>query len=160
PQAPAPLPGPRAAAATFPPAGNLAQVMRGILFPSSNLIFNVQGHDPGEQQVGGAPESKGAFSWVDWGAGIYPGWQLVDNAAIALAEAAPLVLLPGRRCENGKPVPVNDPEWIKFTMELVDAGNAAYKASQSRSQDAVTDVGNTIADACLHCHEVYRDKPL
>jgi mono/diheme cytochrome c family protein len=35
-------------APSFPAAGNLAQVMRGILFPSSNLIFNVQTHDPNE----------------------------------------------------------------------------------------------------------------
>ena len=38
--------GRRGGAPCFPPAGNMAQVMRGILFPSSNLIFNVQGHDP------------------------------------------------------------------------------------------------------------------
>ena len=36
-------------ASAFPPFGNLAQVMRGILFPSSNLIFNVQNQDPGQK---------------------------------------------------------------------------------------------------------------
>src|SRR5438034_5360041 len=30
------------------------------------------------------------------------------RSAVALAESAPLMLTPGRRCENGKPVPVND----------------------------------------------------
>ena len=44
-------------------------------------------------------------------------------------------------------------------MELIEAGKAAYKASQSRNQEAVSDVSNQLADACLHCHEVYRDKP-
>ena len=34
-------------APAFPPFGNLAQVMRGILFPSSNVIFDVQTRDPG-----------------------------------------------------------------------------------------------------------------
>lgn len=146
--------------APFPPVGNLGQVMKGIFFPSSNLIFNVQGQDPGEPKTG-TPYEPGSrsFSWVDWGAGIYSGWELVDYAAISLAEAAPLLLTPGRRCENGRPVPVDRPDWIKFTDELVDAGKAAYKASQSRNQEAVSDVSNQIADACLHCHEVYRDKP-
>ena len=29
------------------PAGSLAQIMRGVYFPSSNLIYDVQQHDPG-----------------------------------------------------------------------------------------------------------------
>ena len=147
--------------AAFALSGNLGQVMKGILFPSSNLIFNVQAQDPGVHKVGAAyqPPAAGGFSWVDWGAGIYSGWELVDNAAIALAESAPLLLTPGRRCENGKPVPVGRSDWIKFTQELVDAGRAAYKASQTRNQEAVSTVTELVADACLHCHEVYRDKP-
>jgi hypothetical protein len=68
------------------------------------------------------------------------------------------MLTPGRRCENGKPVPVNDPDWIKFTNELAEAGRTAYKASQTRNQETVSDVSNVIADACLHCHQVYRDR--
>ena len=98
--------------ATLPP-GNMAQVMRGILFPSSNLLFNVQNQDPGEQKVGWSPGGPTAFSWVDWGAGIYSGWELVDYAAIALAESTPLLLTPGRRCENGKPVPVERADWVR-----------------------------------------------
>jgi len=153
-------PAARAAAAagpTFVPAGNLAQVMRGIMFPSSNLIFNVQNQDPGAQKVGWEP-GQTAFSWADWGAGIYSGWEMVDYAAIALADAAPLILTP-RRCENGKPAPVDRPDWIKFTQGVADAGRAAYKASQSRNRDAVIEATNQLADACLACHEVYRDKP-
>ncbi len=140
------------------PLGNLAQVMRGILFSSSNLIFNVQSFDPATKSSGWTPTTP-AFSWVDWGAGLYSGWELVDYAAIALAESAPLMLTPGRRCENGKPVPTDRPDWLKFTRELADAGAAVYKASQSRNREAVIEVTNQLADSCLHCHEVYRDKP-
>lgn len=141
------------------PPGNMAQVMRGILFPSSNLLFNVQNQDPGEQKPGWSPGGPTAFSWVDWGAGIYSGWELVDYAAIALAESTPLLLLPGRRCENGKPVPVERADWIQYTAGLAEAGKAAYRASQSRNRDAVIEVTNQIADACLQCHDAYRDKP-
>jgi hypothetical protein len=146
-------------APAFPPAGNMAQLMRGILFPSSNLIFNVQTHNPDEVKAAanGTP-NDGGFSWVDWGAGIYKPWELVDYAAVALAESAPLMLTPGRRCENGKPVPVDQPDWIKFTEELAAAGRAAYKASQTRNQEVVSDATNDLADSCLHCHEVYRDR--
>src|SRR5262245_29377783 len=87
----------------FPAAGNLAQVMRGILFPSSNLIFNVQTYNPDDIKPAPTTPGSGGFSWVDWGAGIYKPWELVDYAAIAIAETAPLMLTTGSRCENGKP---------------------------------------------------------
>ena len=142
-----------------PPVGNLAEVMRGIMFPSSNLLFNVQGNDPGAEQAAYQAQDRANFSWVDWGAGIYSGWQIVDYAAIALAEAATLFLTPGRFCENGQPVPVDRPDWIQYTAEMVEAGKAAYRASQTRDQAAVSEVTNVIAEACYNCHEVYRDKP-
>jgi mono/diheme cytochrome c family protein len=140
------------------PPGNMAQLMRGILFPSSNLLFQVQSYDPGEQKAGYQPGTA-SFSWVDWGAGVYSGWELVDYAAIAIAESAPLLLMPDRRCENGKPVPVDRADWVQYTQQLAEAGRTAYRASQTRNREAVAEVTNQIADACLSCHEVYRDKP-
>ena len=149
------------ATAVPPPSANLAQLMRGIFFPSSNLIFNVQGHDPGEKKDDKPydPSINDNFSWTSWGAGIYTPWEVVDYAGLAIADAAPLLLVPGRRCENGRAVPVDNDDWNRFTLELIEAGKAAYKASQTRNQETVSDVSNQIADACLHCHEVYRDKP-
>jgi mono/diheme cytochrome c family protein len=146
---------------TYPPTANLAQLMRGIFFPSSNLIFEVQGHDPGEKKDGKPyePSANDNFSWAQWGAGIYSPWEIVDYAALSIADAAPLMLVPGRRCENGRAVPSDRDDWKKFTQELLDAGKAAYKASQSRSQEAVSEVSNQLADACLQCHQRYRDKP-
>jgi mono/diheme cytochrome c family protein len=145
-------------APVFPAVGNLAQMMRGILFPSSNIVFNVQGQDPGGPRATYTPGSA-TFSWVDWGAGIYSGWELVDFAAISVAEAAPLLLTPGRRCENGRPVPVERADWIQFTKELVEAGRASYRASQTRSQEAVSASTDRLAEACASCHAIYRDKP-
>ena len=156
PQAIAP---PASQAPAFPPLGNLNQVMRGILFPSSNIIFNVQTNDPGAPaKPGQAGAGAKPFSWTDWGAGIYTGWQVVDFAAVAIAESAPLMLTPGRRCENGRPVPVDRPDWIKFSLALAEAGRVAYRASQTRNQEAVSDATNQLADACFQCHSVYRDK--
>jgi mono/diheme cytochrome c family protein len=146
------------AAPAFPPAGNMAQLMRGVLFPSANMIFNVQRYDPATPPKANTQSKDAGFSWVDWGAGVYTGWEIVDYAAVALGETAPLMLTPGRRCENGKPVPVNDPEWIKFSTELYETSKAVYAASQTRSQEKVSDITERLADMCLHCHQVYRDK--
>lgn len=150
-----------AQAPIFPPYGNLAAVMRAIMFPSSNMIFHVQTNDPGAPPPAKEPGAKAdaGFSWVDWGAGIYTGWDLVDYAAIAIAESAPLMLAPGRRCENGKLVPVDRPDWIKYSLEMAEAGRAAYRASQSRNQEAVSDSTNQLSDSCLNCHRAFRDIP-
>jgi cytochrome c553 len=144
--------------AAFPPAGNLDQLMRGIMFPNSNIIFTVQTHDPAEKKKVGDEASAGGFNWTMWGSDLYSGWELVDYAGIALAESAPLMLTPGRRCENGKPVPVDDPDWIRYTKEMAEVGRAAYRASQTRNQEKVSDISSDVADACLHCHQVFRDK--
>ena len=37
------------------PAGDLAEVMRGILFPNANLLFDAQMNDPGAPQATGYP---------------------------------------------------------------------------------------------------------
>jgi mono/diheme cytochrome c family protein len=141
----------------LPPSGTVAQVMRGILFPSSNIIFTTQSIDPGaKKQI--ADSSTGGFDWLTWGGSVYPGWDVVDYAAISLAESAKLMLTPGRRCENGRLVPVNDPDWIKFTLELEAAGKAAYKASQTRKQETISDSTNQLNDSCMNCHRVYRGR--
>ena len=147
----------RAAAATlsFPAVGTLNQVMRGILFPSSNVLFDVQTQNPGEAEKAGA-KSAAATTSVRYG-NVYGPWITVDVAAISIAESAPLLMTPGRRCENGKPVPVDRADWQMYVQGLVEAGRVAYKASQSRSQDAVSEATNQIADSCANCHRVYRD---
>ena len=143
--------------ASFPATGTVNQVMRGILFPSSNVLFDVQTADPGTQGKGGArPEA--AATTVRYG-NVYEPWQIVDAAAIAIAESGPILMAPGRRCENGKPAPVDRADWQGYVRGLVDAGRAAYKASQTRDQATVAEVTNVISDACANCHRVYRDVP-
>jgi hypothetical protein len=91
-------------------------------------------------------------------ASVYGGWQLVENNALAIAETANLLMIPGRMCENGRPVPLDREDFRKFAAGLADAGKAAYKAAQSKNLDAMVDVSGTVSDACAACHEVYRDK--
>jgi mono/diheme cytochrome c family protein len=142
----------------YPPLGNMAQLMRGIFFPNSNLIFTVQTRDPGAPAPPASTNSQNAgFSFVDWGAGIYGGWQLVDNAALALADASPLMLAPGIRCENGRLAPVTEPEWIKFTEQLIAVAQRTYRLSQTRNQEAVAEATGDLSDACAACHQVYRE---
>ena len=68
---------------------------------------------------------------------MYPGWLAVDQAAVAITETAPLLLTPGRRCQNGKPVPVDRADWKQYVAALADVGRLAHRASQARNFDAL-----------------------
>jgi hypothetical protein len=145
-------------APSFPVTGTLNQVMRGILFPSSNVLFDVQTKDPGAGSKGGVARGDAATTSTRYG-DVYAPWMVVDAAAISIAEIGPVLMQPGRRCENGKPVPVDRADWKQYVQGVVEAGRAAYRASQTRSQDVVSDATNVISDACANCHRVYRDVP-
>ena len=141
------------AVSSFAVAGNLAQLMRGVTFPNANILFNVQVKDPAKDK----PAMPIPFDYVQWGSTVYYGWQVVDQAALALVETAPLFLLPGRRCENGKPVPVDRADWKQYTAALMDVGREVYKAAQTRNVDAVVKVADRLNESCANCHKVYRD---
>lgn len=149
-----PAPVAEAAPAFAPQAhSNLAQMMRGIPFTFANIVFDAQSEDPGKPSVpadvgGGATET---FK------NVYGGWQQVENSALALAEAATLVMVPGRLCENGKPVPVHEATYQKAAAGLASAGRAAYEAARSKNMDKMVEVSETVSVACSNCHEPYRD---
>jgi hypothetical protein len=147
---------PTADQAPTEPYSNLAQMMRGIPFPNSNIIFDTQTIDPAAQDLVGAHDTAdGATALFQ---SVYGGWEAVENAALAVAETANLMLVPGRVCENGRPVPVDNEDFRRWSQELGEAGMEAYRAAQSRDQDEMIFVSGTITEACSNCHEVYRDK--
>jgi len=135
------------------PYANLAQVMRGIPFTFSNIVFDAQAKDPGAPR----PAAEVTTGATETFKNVYGGWQEVENSALALAEASNLLMIPGRLCENGKPVPVEEERYRKAAAGLAAAGRAAYKAAQSKNMDAIVEVSETVSMACSNCHEPYRD---
>ena len=153
---PAPAPAPAPAAPAAQPYASLALVMRGIPFPNSNIIFDTQSLDPGAEKK--PEDTAGAGASAQYNS-VYGGWQAVENAALALQETANLIMIPGRLCENGRPVPLDREDYRKFAAGLAEAGKVAYKAAQSKNLDAMLEAGGTVTDACSACHEIYREKP-
>lgn len=145
--------GPPAAQAGRQVHGNLNQVMRGILFPNSNVVFTLQSATPDSFK----PEADPATSPNPL-TGAYAGWQALENAGIALAESANLLTIPGRVCSSGIMAPVQNADWVKFVQGLREAGMAAYKAGQAKTEDAVLDAADKVVTACSNCHDVYREK--
>ncbi|MBZ5675234.1 MAG: hypothetical protein LAP61_13395 [Acidobacteriia bacterium] len=146
-----------AAKAAAPASRNpatLAQLMKGILFPSSNVIFFAQSDNPND-----VPQAKDPALAVNPLASSYGKWEAVENAGLAITEAANLLTVPGRKCSNGLPVPVTNADWPKLVQGLRDAGMAAYKAAQSKNQDKILDASDVMTTACANCHDKYREKP-
>ncbi len=102
-----------ATAPARPVQANLAQLMRGILLPASNVIFFAQGNNPADVKQAADPSSA-----TDPLASTYGGWTAVENSALALTEAARLLAVPGR-CQR-PPVP---------DMRI---GRSSFKASARR----------------------------
>jgi len=141
------------APATRPPA-NLAQLMRGIIYPSSNVIFAAQTQNPAEIK----PATDPAMS-PNLLTSTYGKWDAVENSSLALAEAASLLDSVGRKCSNGVDVPLKNAEWAKLVQALRQAGMTAYKAAQTKNQEKVVDAANDVTAACENCHEKFREKP-
>ena len=132
---------------------NLNQLMRGVLYPAANVVFFPQFENPAA--VKQAPDPGMA---TDPLTSTFGGWQAVENAALALAESANLLLVPGRVCANGAPVPLADPAWTTFVQEVRDAGMKAYAAAQANDQDKLVELSESISAACSHCHRKWRDR--
>ncbi|MXX77045.1 MAG: cytochrome c [Holophagales bacterium] len=135
------------------PVGNLAELMRAILFPNSNHLFDVQSYDPEappEASDSGDGSASARF------ASIYTGWQVPQQAALALAEVEPQILNPDRMCENGKPAPVQKDDYQEYARKLTEVAKKIYTAAHEKDRDKVSDLTNELAGACEDCHFVYR----
>ena len=141
----------RPAASSSAPA-NVLQLMRGILFPSSNVVFYAQSDDP--EKVAKADDPATATDPLK---SAYGGWEAVMNAGLAMNETARLLEVP-RACSNGKPAPIASATWRQGLRELRAAGLAAYQAGKAKDQDKVLDAADKIVTACSTCHDVYREK--
>jgi hypothetical protein len=156
-QAPAQTPAkgvPAAAAPAMQVHATLIQLMRGTLFPESNVIFAAQNQNPAD--IKEAQDPSVAPNPLE---SSYGKWQAVENAALAITEVANLLMVPGRKCANGKDVPLKDPNWAKWVQILREAGLTTYKAAQAKDQDKIVDASDVITTACANCHNRYREKP-
>jgi hypothetical protein len=134
---------------------DLNQLMRGVLYPAANVVFFAQADDPGEVRF--IPGHDPGMS-TDPLTSTFGGWVAVENAALALAESANLLSIPGRKCSNGAPVPTTDPAWVKFAQDVRDTSLKAFAAAQAKDQDKIIAVSETLSAACAGCHRKWRDR--
>lgn len=75
------------------------------------------------------------------------GWNAVRNAAATVAESGNLLMIAPRAR--------NRDEWMTLARGLVEAGERARAAAESRKAKAVFDAGADVYQACVNCHAIY-----
>ena len=134
---------------------DLNQLMRGVLYPAANVVFSAQADNPADAKVATGQDPSMA---TDPLMSTFGGWQAIENASLALAESTNLLLIPGRLCANGAPVPVQDPAWATFLQQVRDASMKAYKAAQAKDQDKMIAISEELSASCANCHRKWRDR--
>ena len=147
-----PKPKPTVAAAAPKIDATMLQLMRGILYPASNVVFAAQDDLTKQPPAADAATSPNPLT------STYGGWTAVENAGLAIAESATLITIPGRMCSSGRLAPVQRADWIRFTNGVRAAGLAVYEAAKKKDQEKIVDVAGTLSDACSMCHDKYREK--
>ena len=135
---------------------DLNQLMRGVLYPAANVVFSAQADNPDDvvkRNFNNDPTMS-----TDPLTGTFGGWVAVENAALALAESANLLMIPERRCSNGVPVPTKDPAWATFVQQVRDASMKSYSAAQAKDQGKIIELSETLSQSCSGCHRKWRDR--
>ncbi len=124
------------APSSYRPYAALGDIMAGILLPMSNAVFDVTKRAP-----------KDDMEWIT-----------VQTDAAILAEVGNLILTPGRRKENGQPVP-QTADSKRHVQTLVEAAKGAHRAALKKDADAVFVACEPLYQACFGCHAAYRFCP-
>jgi hypothetical protein len=126
---PAPLPPP------FRPVADVKQLMVSVVEPAAEVYWDA---------VGSVSDKNGT---VEIEPKTDEEWIAVRNSAYVVAEAGNLLMMNSRAKDGG--------DWMKLSEALVDVGQRAIRAAESRNKTSVFDVGAEVYDACVACHVKY-----
>lgn len=74
-------------------------------------------------------------------------WEIVEHAAIALAETSNLLMMEGRAKDTG--------DWRKFSQQLAETSMMAAEAARAKNTEQILETGEKIYDVCTACHMKY-----
>jgi hypothetical protein len=134
---------------------DMNQLMRGVLYPAANVVFSAQADNPAEIKL--LPGHDPNMS-TDPLTSSFGGWTAVENAALALAESANLLVIEGRRCSTGVVAPTKDPVWTGFVRDLRAASMKAHAAAKAKDQEQMIAVADVLSATCTGCHRRFRDR--
>jgi hypothetical protein len=79
-------------------------------------------------------------------------WKVSLDSAAQLVEAGNLLQMDGRARDPNGP-------WMKYAIQLTNAGLAAMAAAQKKDAAKTFDAGSAIYDSCFACHGKYIPRP-
>jgi cytochrome c556 len=109
------------------PIASVKQLHEAFITPASDTLFQAESV---------APANAAA-------------WRTLHNAALMLAEAANLLMVDGRAKDRG--------QWMVFARDMRNAAEAGMKAIAASDLDDLVAANGQLVDACMACHEPYRD---
>jgi hypothetical protein len=112
--------------ATMQPAGTMSELMIKIIYPASDAIFYITTREP-----------KTAVEWEE-----------VQAKALAVAESANLLMMPGRARDQDR--------WMQDAKLMLDAGRAAFRAAKAKDVTALDALNDQLYTSCTSCHQHYR----
>lgn len=113
----------------FKPLANVYQLMKAIIIPSSDVVWQVAMEPPKDGQE----------------------WTAVQNSALTLAEAGNLLMIGNRAKDQGN--------WMKAAQALADSATVVFRAAEARDVDALNEAGNQLVRVCRNCHQQYKQSP-
>lgn len=119
----------------FDPVADVKQLMVSVLEPAAEVYWDA---------VGSVIDANGT---VEFAPKNDEEWDAVRNSAFVIAESGNLLMMTPRARDTG--------EWMTLSRAMIDAGERAIKAAESRDRDAVFDVGADVYDSCTNCHAKY-----
>jgi hypothetical protein len=124
------------AAISLTPVASVKQIMKGIVGPAANVVFNA---------VSTTVSSKGTEEKAPQ---TEEEWEAVGNSAAALIESGNLMLIGSRVVDRG--------DWVKQSQALMEAGRVALKAIQNKSADQLLASGEAVNMSSDTCHLKYQ----
>lgn len=126
---------PGESAVVLTPVASVRHIMRGIVDPAANTVFNAVS----TTVTAAGTEEKAPRTPEEW--------EAVVNSAAALAEAGNLLALDGRAIDSNT--------WMQWSRRLTEAGRVALKAAEAKDASGVFASGEAIYEACDNCHRIY-----
>lgn len=108
------------------PVGTTSELMVTVIRPASDAIFYIETRTPKDGDA----------------------WTVLEGQALMVAEAANLLMLPGRARD--------DTQWMADAALMREAGAAAFKAAKTRKVEALAAVNDQLYESCTTCHRHYR----
>lgn len=152
-------------ASQYKPAATFQEIMDSVVDKSSDYVW---------EAVSFTSDAKGTHEHQPH---TDQEWHEFRRNAVALVEAANLIVVPGRRVangdktvENGEALPVaaiqqrldsNHVALVGFANALREVSLKLVEAADKRDVDSITNIGGELDEACEACHKVfwYPDDP-